>query len=121
VTEETAQKKHKEVEAVVRATIAASRDFATHPEMWVEAMLKARPDVTRDQLEILAKAYANNWSVNGGLDEGELTATTDALYKGEDFQSLPRRVAPSEWIDKSFIDTVLRDLGDYKAAANVQK
>jgi NitT/TauT family transport system substrate-binding protein len=121
VTEETAQKKHKEVEAVVRATITASRDFAAHPEMWVEAMLRARPDVSREQLEVLAKAYANNWSVNGGLDAADLTATTDALYKNEEFQSLPRHVAPSEWIDKSFIDTVLRELGEYKAAANVQK
>jgi hypothetical protein len=59
--------------------------------------------------------------VNGGLDAADLTVTTDALYKNEEFQNLPRRVAPSEWIDRTFIDTVLRELGEYKAAANVQK
>jgi NitT/TauT family transport system substrate-binding protein len=117
VTEETAEKKHKDVEAVVRATIAASRDFAAHPELWVDAMVKARPDVPREQLEVLAKAYAKNWSVNGGLDDGELKATTDALYKTEDFQGLPRRVDPAAWIDRSFIETVLGDLGAYKAAS----
>jgi NitT/TauT family transport system substrate-binding protein len=121
VTDETAKNKKTEVEAVVRATITASRDFAMHPEMWVDAMVKARPDVPRGQLEELAKAYAKNWTVNGGLDDADLAATTDALYKTDDFQSLPRKVAPSEWIDKSFIETVLRELGEYKAAANDQK
>ena len=119
VTEETAKKKQKEVEAVVRATIVASRDFAAHPELWVDAMVQARPDVPREELEVLAKAYAKNWSVNGGLDAAELQATTDALYKTDDFKSLPRKVEPAEWIDRSFVDTVLGDLGDYKAAANV--
>jgi NitT/TauT family transport system substrate-binding protein len=80
-------------------------------------MVKARPDVPREQLEVLAKAYAKNWSVNGGLDDGELKATTDALYKTEDFQGLPRRVDPAAWIDRSFIETVLGDLGAYKAAS----
>jgi NitT/TauT family transport system substrate-binding protein len=121
VTDEVAKKKQKEVEAVVRATITASRDFAANPELWVDAMVKARPDVPREQLEVLAKAYAKNWSVNGGLDEHDLVATTDALYKSDDFQSLPRHVEPSEWIDRSFIDTVLRELGEDKAAANVEK
>jgi NitT/TauT family transport system substrate-binding protein len=121
VTEETARKKQREVEAVVRATIVASRDFAEHPEMWVEGMMQARPDVPRAELEVLAKAYAHNWSVNGGLDERDLVATTDALYKSDDFKSLPAKIEPSQWIDRSFIDTVLRELGEYKAAANVQK
>lgn len=121
VTEQTAKDKKKEVEAVVRATIMASRDFAAHPELWVEGMMKARPDVPREQLEELAKAYAKNWTVNGGLDEADLIATTDALYKSEDFQNLPRKVAPSEWIDRSFIDSVLREQGEYKAAAIEQK
>jgi NitT/TauT family transport system substrate-binding protein len=119
VTDDTAKTRAKDVQAVVRATIQASRDFAAHPELWVDAMVKARPDVPREQLEVLAKAYARDWSVNGGLDGVELKATTDALYKTEDFKSLPRRVDPAEWIDRSFIDTVLRDLGDDKAVANV--
>jgi NitT/TauT family transport system substrate-binding protein len=120
VTEETAKTRGKEVEAVVRATIQASRDFATHPEFWVEGMMKARPDVPREQLEALAKAYAGDWSVNGGLDERELEATTDALYGTEEFKSLPRRVQPGEWIDRRFVDDALRDLGAYKPAADLR-
>ncbi len=117
VTEEADKARRKDIEAVVRATILASRDFAAHPEVWVDAMAKARPDVPRDQLELLAKAYALKWSVNGGLDDRELKATTDALYRQDDFKDLPRRVEPAEWIDRSYVDTVLKALGDDKAAA----
>jgi NitT/TauT family transport system substrate-binding protein len=117
VTADTAANKPKEVEAVVKATIAASRDFSAHPEVWVDGMAKARPDVPRDQLEALAKAYAGQWSVNGGLDTHELIATTDALYKSPDFKDLPRKVEPKDWIDRSFIDAALGALGALNPAA----
>ncbi|HTJ63362.1 MAG TPA: ABC transporter substrate-binding protein [Alphaproteobacteria bacterium] len=116
VTADTAAKRAKEVAAVVKATIAASRDFSAHPEHWVDGMVKARPDVPREQLEALAKAYAGHWSVDGGLDAKELTATTDALYKSLDFKDLPRKVDPKDWIDRSFIDTALDALGSSKPA-----
>jgi len=111
VTAETAQKKQKEVAAVVEATLAASRDFSAHPELWVDGMVQARPDVPRAQLEQLAKAYAGHWSIDGGLNDAELTATTDALYKSPDFKDLPRKVEPKEWIDTSFIDAARKKLG----------
>jgi NitT/TauT family transport system substrate-binding protein len=111
VTADTAQKKRKEVAAVVEATLAASRDFSAHPELWVAGMVQARPDVPRDQLEQLAKAYAGHWSVDGGLNEAELTTTTDALYESPDFKDLPRKVEPKDWIDTSFIDAARKKLG----------
>ncbi len=111
VTAETVQKKHKEIAAVVEATLAASRDFSAHPELWVDGMVKARPDVSRAELEQLAKAYAGHWSVDGGLNAAELTATTDALYKSADFKDLPRKVEPKDWIDTSFIDAARKKLG----------
>ncbi len=112
VTADTAKSRHQDVQAVVGAIIAASRDFALNPEHWVDAMAKARPDVPRDQLEALSKAYAKSWVVDGGLNNSELTFTTDAFYKSDDFKDIPRRVAPSEWIDRSFVDTALQTLGD---------
>jgi NitT/TauT family transport system substrate-binding protein len=104
VTAETAKNRQKDVAAVVQAILAASRDFARNPESWVDAMVKARPDIKREQLEVLAKAYAKSWAVDGGLDEKELEFTTDAFYKSEDFKDIPKRVAPKDWIDRSFIE-----------------
>jgi len=104
VTAETAKTRAKDVAAVVQAILAASRDFARNPELWVDAMVKARPDIKREQLEVLAKAYAKSWQVDGGLDETELEFTTDAFYKRDDFKDIPKRVAPKDWIDRSFIE-----------------
>ncbi len=112
VTADTAKNRRMDVEAVVGAIIAASRDFAANPELWVDAMAKARPDVQREQLEALAKAYANSWVADGGLSDSELAFTTDAFYKSDDFKDIPRRVAPAEWIDHSFVDTALHSLGE---------
>jgi NitT/TauT family transport system substrate-binding protein len=105
VTAETAKTRQKDVAAVVQAILAASRDFAKNPELWVDAMVKARPDIKREQLETLAKAYAKSWQTGGGLDETELEFTTDAFYKSEDFKDIPKRIAPKDWIDRSFIES----------------
>lgn len=110
VTADVAQKKAKEVAAVVRGIIMASRDFAKDPKLWVAAMEKARPDVKPADLEALGEAYRKEWSVNGGLNLDEVKFTTDTEYQSPDFKDL-RRVEPSEWIDTSFIDGVLKDVG----------
>ena len=110
VTESVAKGKAKEVAAVVRGIIMASRDFAKNPKLWVDAMAAARPDVKREDLEVLADAYRKNWSVNGGLNLNEVKFTTDTQYQSPDFKDL-RRVEPGEWIDTGFIDTVLKDSG----------
>lgn len=110
VTADVAQTKAKEVAAVVRGIIMASRDFAKNPELWVAAMEKARPDVKPADLEALGEAYRKEWSVNGGLNLDEVKFTTDTEYQSPDFKDL-RRVEPQEWIDTSFIDGVLKDVG----------
>lgn len=110
VTAETAKTKAKQVEGVVRGIIAASRDFAKNPELWVKAMEKARPDVKADDLEKLADAYREQWSVNGGLNLNQVKFTTDTEYKSPEFKDA-RPVAPKEWIDTSFVDAVLKDVG----------
>jgi NitT/TauT family transport system substrate-binding protein len=110
VTEDVAKSKAKEVAGVVRGMIMASRDFAKDPKIWVDAMVVARPDIKRADLEVLAEAYRKSWSVNGGLNLDSVKFTTDTIYQGPDFKDL-RRVEPREWIDTSYADTVLKDQG----------
>jgi NitT/TauT family transport system substrate-binding protein len=109
VTDEVAKTKAKQIAAVVRGIIMASRDFAENPKLWVDAMVEARPDVKREDLEALAESYRKSWSVNGGLNLADIKFTTDTEYASPDFKDL-RRVEPSEWIDTSFVDAVLKDL-----------
>ena len=110
VTEEVAKTKSKQVAAVVRGIIMASRDFAKDPKRWVAAMEKARPDVKPETLEKLGEAYRKEWSVNGGLNLEAVKFTTEMSYKSPDFKDL-RPVEPKEWIDTSYIDHVLKDVG----------
>ncbi len=110
VTDTVAKDRAKEVEGVVRGIIEASRQFATDPKSWVEAMAAARPDVKRADLEDLAARYKDNWSVNGGINLEAIKFTTDTVYQDAEWQGL-RKVAPSEWIDTSFADKALAALG----------
>jgi NitT/TauT family transport system substrate-binding protein len=110
VTDAVAKSKAKEIAAVVRGVMLASRDFAKDPKLWVDAMVVARPDVKRADLETLGEAYRKSWSVNGGLNLNEVKFTTDTSYESPDFKDA-RRVEPSEWIDTSFIDLTLKDIG----------
>jgi NitT/TauT family transport system substrate-binding protein len=113
VTDATAKSKAKEVEAVVKATMMASRDFAKTPSLWVDGMSKALPNVDRATLEFLADAYKENWAVNGGLNMAEAKFTTDDLYaNNDDFKGL-KRVEPTAWIDTSVIDKVIKEAGLY--------
>ena len=74
----------------MRALVKASRDFAAKPELWVDAMVTARPDVDRATLEELARTFVGAWSVNGGLNRDEIEATVDWTYATPDFAGLRR-------------------------------
>ncbi len=102
--------RREDVAAVVRALTAAARDFAREPSIWVDGMVHARPDVSRADLETLAAAFADSWSVNGGLNRSEIDYTVDWLYATPDFAGL-RKPDLSEWVDFSVLDGVLADRG----------
>jgi NitT/TauT family transport system substrate-binding protein len=95
-----------DVEKVVAALVKASRDFARQPELWVEGMVAARPDVDRATLEQLAQTFVGAWSVNGGLNRAEIEATVDWNYETPDFEGL-RKVGFDEWVDLGVLGAVL--------------
>ncbi|MFT4150357.1 MAG: ABC transporter substrate-binding protein [Paracoccaceae bacterium] len=104
VRAETLTTRGPEVQAVIEAMILAARDFQADPAKWVAAMEKARPDVPKADLEMLAKAFAGAWTVNGGLSQGEVLAAQKWLHESEDFKDIP--VAPL---------TAFTDFGPLKA------
>jgi NitT/TauT family transport system substrate-binding protein len=112
VTDEVLASRRGDVAAVVRALIAISRDFAAHPDRWVEAMAKVRPDTSRENLAELAKNYAESWSANGGLNRKELEFTVDWHYSSPDLEGV-RRVELTEWVDFTLVDEALGAGGVY--------
>lgn len=99
-----------DVEAVVRALTKASRDFNNDPSIWVNAMVEARPDVPRENLEFLGKTFQGSWSVNGGMNAKELQFSEDESYKDDDLAGLPK-VDLAQWADFSVADAVVKALG----------
>ncbi|MCD7061394.1 ABC transporter substrate-binding protein [Pelagibacterium xiamenense] len=104
------EERPEDVEAVIRALTRLSRDFAQDPQMWIDAMADARPDVDIAVLEMLAQSFASSWSVNGGMSASELAYTVDWLYQTEDFAGQPR-LAMEDWVAFGPLDAVLEDLG----------
>lgn len=110
VRTETLADRGAEVQAVTEAIILAARDFQADPAKWVAAMEKARPDVARADLEMLSKAFAGSWVVNGGLSEGEVLAAQSWLHEGEDFKD----IAPAPltaFVDLGPLQAVLNKMG----------
>jgi len=110
VSSNTIENRSDDLHAVIRALVKISRDFANDPSLWVDAMVVARPDVTRETLEELAVSFAESWSVNGGLNLDELRFTADFLYEGEDFVGV-ERASVEQWVDFGPVDAVLEELG----------
>jgi NitT/TauT family transport system substrate-binding protein len=102
--------KRDQVAAVVRALVKASRDFSQDPQLWVDAMVSARPDVDRATLEELGRSFVGAWSVNGGLNRDEIEATVEWTYATPDFAGL-RKVAFDEWVDLGILGEVLDSEG----------
>jgi len=110
VRDDVLKSKQSEITAVTKAIILASRDFANNPKIWVDAMVVARPDVKRADLEALAEAFKYSWSVNGGLNKDELNNTVEATYQGPDYKDL-RKISFDEWVDLSIVQSVLKSVG----------
>lgn len=110
VTGDVLANRPEDVEAVIRALTKLSRDFAQDPQKWVDAMAEARPDVEPETLDLLAEAFVESWSVNGGMSADELSFTADWLYESPDFEGL-EPLALEDWVDFGPLDAVLADLG----------
>jgi NitT/TauT family transport system substrate-binding protein len=108
--EATLVAKRPAVERFVAAIIKASRAFASDPNTWVEAMVVARPDVPRGELDGLARSFSRSWSVNGGLDPTQVAYSIEQYYREEDFRQL-RRVDVDELLDTKPIISVLKRIG----------
>ena len=111
VPADIAKSRAAEIASIVRATILLSRDFAADPARWVGAMVQARPDLPRTQLEELSIAYRDSWSVNGGLSLEDAQVTQTALAQTDEFKDIPVGLKASDWVDMSFIDEVLSKYG----------
>lgn len=110
VTSAVLAERRSDVEAVVRALVKISRDYAADPAAWAAAMAPVTPTVALADLETLAATFEGSWSVNGGMSREELQYTQDWLYQTEDFAGIAP-VNLNDWVDFSVVDSVIAELG----------
>lgn len=112
----TLETRRDDVDKVLEALTLAARDFAQNPDKWVDAMSRARPDVKATTITELAKIYKNSWSVNGGLQFGELIYTAKNTQPGvvvkENGEDTPFRIEVEHWTDFAPMDRVLAKIGN---------
>lgn len=110
VSREILETRREEIEAVLRALVLLSRDFAADPAHWAEAIAPYAPDLSDTERLELSRSFAQSWSVNGGMSVEELRFSQDWLFQTPDFEGLDP--APIEdWADFTVVDTVLETLG----------
>jgi NitT/TauT family transport system substrate-binding protein len=115
VRRSTLETRADEVDKVLEALTLAARDYAQSPEKWVKAMERARPDVKLATLSELAKIYQGSWTVNGGLQFGELIYTAKNTQSGVvlkvDGEDTPFRIEVENWANFHPMDRVLTKIG----------
>jgi len=94
------------------ALIKTSRYLAENKQAWVDGMLKLRPDLARSDLEYLWDQFGSSWAVNGQINMPAYQTSTDFLFDQGTFGDQPR-LAANDWVDTSFVDNSLRELGVY--------
>lgn len=110
VRRDTLRDRPQDLDRVLAALTLASRDFAADPARWVQAMREARPDVAVEVLDQLARDYARNWTVNGGVQRQELLFAQTWYGRGQD-SNARYLVDPAKWFDLAPMDRVLARLG----------
>ncbi len=110
VRDEVLETRRDDVVGFVRALVKIARDYNENPSLWVDAMAKARPDYSRDNLVILAEQFQGTFSGNGGMDRAVIEAGVAEAYKSPDLAGLPM-VEMAKWVDFSIVDDILAELG----------
>lgn len=110
VTAKDIKDKPEQMRRFTAAIMKLSRAFAGDENMWVDAMLKSRPDLKKADLEDLWPQFKLAWAANGLMNLDQYQKTSDYLYQTADFKGVPQ-IPVSDWTDTQFVDSVLRQIG----------
>lgn len=110
VARETLTARAEDLDRVLEALVLAARDFAADPALWVLAMERARPDLGPAMLTELSAYYRASWTVNGGVQRGELLHAQTWYSRGME-RNTGWIVDPAKWMDFAPMDRVLARIG----------
>lgn len=110
VREDNIEAKREALQRFTNAIMDASRDFAADPDLWIEAAVERRPDLSLDSIERTAEFNGTLWCVNGCMRRDTLQASMDFTYSNPDFSDVPV-IGIDDIVDFSFTDTALEEMG----------
>ena len=110
MTQKVLDERGAEVEAVIRALIKISRDFAADPNAWAAAMVPYAPNTDEaGPADAGRQPSPDSWSVNGGMNRDRRCSTPrTGSTTTEDFASVAP-VTIDQWVDFGPVDAVLAD------------
>ncbi|HWV20874.1 MAG TPA: ABC transporter substrate-binding protein [Devosia sp.] len=120
VSAQVLQDRAADVDAVLEALTLAARDFAREPQLWVEAMKRARPDVAPETLAELAGLYAKSWTVNGGLQLSEANYT-QTWFEESGALGADVKIPVQFWTRFEPMDRVLEKIGVFEGGDAVTR
>ncbi|WP_238928583.1 ABC transporter substrate-binding protein [Alexandriicola marinus] len=110
VREDRIDEKREALQRFTNAIMDASREFSANPELWIEAAVERRPDLTREGIERTAEFNSKLWCVNGCMRPDTLQASLDFTYSNPDFSDVPV-IGIDDIVDFSFTDAALEEMG----------
>ncbi|MET0437048.1 MAG: ABC transporter substrate-binding protein [Devosia sp.] len=120
VSAKVLQDRADDVDAVLEALTLAARDFAADPQIWVDAMTRARPDVAPETLAELSELYAKSWTVNGGLQMSDVSYT-QTWFEESGSLGADVKIPARFWTRFEPMDRVLEKIGVSEAGDAVTR
>lgn len=120
VSAKVLQDRADDVDAVLEALTLAARDFAADPQVWVDAMTRARPDVAPETLAELSELYAKSWTVNGGLQMSDVSYT-QTWFEESGSLGTDVKIPARFWTRFEPMDRVLEKIGVSEAGDAVAR
>lgn len=88
-TEETIAENREAIQRFTNAIVETSRAMEADPEGWVDLAAAARPELTRENLEMTAGLNAARWCINGCMNPEKLAESIEFIYSNPEFAEVP--------------------------------
>lgn len=106
----TIETKREALQRFTDALTDAARTMEANREGWVDAMVVARDDLSRESLEATSELNATRWCINGCMKHENLEKAVDFIYAKPDFKDVAK-ISVDDIIDLSFTQKTLETLG----------
>ena len=109
-TSKVIEEKPEQLRRFTAAIVKTARYYADNQESWVNAMIKRRAKLDRNDAANLWNGFRNSWAVNGLMNLEQYRKTAEFYYQTPSFERVAR-IDVSEWTDTRFLDNVLKEVG----------